>query len=169
MLTRAMTAADRWHLLRHSGVRGNAPSVISLVAVLMCWMPLVSVATADGQAAAGATRHAPEDVPLHRSFYADWKRKSDGGSCCNDGDCYPTAAHYDPARAVWYAKRREDGKWLRIPKYVFNQATDTRRSPDGRPHLCAPPPKINIERDLGTPRHGLWSGEVICFTPGVGS
>ena len=164
----SMTVAHFWRRWSQRATRANPRSAI--VAALMCLILPATVAAAEDEAAADVTRHAPEDVTLHHSFYADWKRKSDGGSCCNDGDCYPTVAHYDVASGLWSAKRRDDGKWLRIPKYIFDQTSDTRRSPDGRPHLCAPPPKI--ERgldDLGTPPHGLWSGEVICFTPGVGS
>ena len=138
----------------------------STAAAILCLVLPLRAAAAD-RPAESLTGHPAEDMRLHRDFYADWKRKSDGGSCCSDRDCYPTVARYDMASGLWLARRREDGKWLRIPRFVFDQTIDTRRSPDGRPHLCAPPPKA--AHGLGTPRHGLWSGEVICFTPGAGT
>jgi len=103
-------------------------------------------------------------MQLHFDFYSHWKRKTDGGSCCNDHDCYPTQAHFDAEKGVWYARRREDGRWLRVPKYVFDQATDASRSPDGRPHLCAVAP-----HGSGRTFYFGSSSDVICFTPAEAS
>jgi hypothetical protein len=36
-----------------------------------------------------------------------------------------------------YAKRREDGKYILIPSQKIDRNRD---NPDGRNHLCAPPP-----------------------------
>ena len=60
--------------------------------------------------------------------------KSDA-SCCNDADCYPTVIKYVDGKI--YAKRREDGKYIPIPPEKVESERD---NPDGRNHLCAPPP-----------------------------
>jgi len=101
--------------------------------------------------------HPPKDVELHKNFYSTWETKN-GDSCCNDEDCYPTAAEFDSRVGLWKAKRREDGRWLLVPKYVFDPDTDEAWSPDGRPHLCAPPPEPENNGDLETVR---------CFKPGA--
>jgi hypothetical protein len=56
-------------------------------------------------------------------------------SCCNDADCYPTEIEYIDGSI--YAKRREDGKYLLVPPEKVERNRD---NPDGRNHLCAPPP-----------------------------
>lgn len=74
-------------------------------------------------------------------------------SCCNKADCYPTEIRY--AAGVLFARRREDGKWLRIP----DAKIETRRdNPDGRNHLCAPPPNASYPPDT-----------VFCFALGAGT
>lgn len=110
-----------------------------------------------------AQGHPPEHMQLHHEHYSKWQRKdttlhSSIKNCCGDGDCYPTAAHYDVAKGLWKAKRREDGKWLWIPKNVFDEASNDPRSADGRSHLCAVGPNNN---SFG--KDWIW-----CFRPGAG-
>lgn len=100
-------------------------------------------------------QHPPRDMPLHEKFYSTWMRPDNPVlSCCNNQDCYPTAARYDGRN--WYARRREDGKWLRVPASKIEQNRD---SPDGGAHLCAPPPE----------REEAYENGVICFSVGGGS
>lgn len=81
-------------------------------------------------------RHPPQDVPLHEQFYAGWMMPDHPNkSCCNKADCYPTEARFMSGQ--WMAKRREDGRWLSVPA---NKVERNRDNPDGRNHLCAPPP-----------------------------
>lgn len=72
-------------------------------------------------------------------------------SCCGQYDCYPTEARNK--HGVWFAKRREDGEWLRVPPQKIEHNRD---SPDGRSHLCAPGP----ER--------VYLVDVFCFIAGNG-
>lgn len=82
-------------------------------------------------------RHHPtQDMPLHEKFYSTWYMPDQPSkSCCNKADCYPTEAKFERSR--WWAKRREDGKWLAIP---YEKVERDREMPDPRAHLCAPPP-----------------------------
>ena len=105
--------------------------------------------------------HPPQDEGLHATFYSNWIRKDTKTTCCNNRDCYPTAAKFDKATRLWWAQRREDGKWLPIPKKVYdNDNPDEVQSPDGRPHLCAPKPGTLL---------GYGQNFVYCFTPGIGT
>lgn len=80
--------------------------------------------------------HPPQDVPLHEKFYSTWfMPDKPGASCCNKADCYPTEVRF--RNGHWQAKRREDGKWLWVPDSKVERNRD---NPDGRNHLCAPPP-----------------------------
>ena len=80
--------------------------------------------------------HPPQDAEIHRKFYNTWEMPDRPGvSCCHDRDCYPTEARKIGGR--WEAKRREDGQWLVVPPEKIEQNRD---NPDGRHHLCAPPP-----------------------------
>lgn len=87
--------------------------------------------------------HPPQDAQLHEQFYSTWQMPNGGqpraNSCCNKADCYPT-----PMRNVggtWFAKRREDGRWIAIPDSKLEQnQPDMRESPDGQSHVCMPPP-----------------------------
>ena len=80
--------------------------------------------------------HPPADMPLHEKFYSTWYMPDQPTkSCCNKADCYPTEVTYRDGDV--FAKRREDGKWLRIPAAKVERNRD---NPDGRNHLCAPPP-----------------------------
>jgi len=114
---------------------------------------LLAVALAFAVVRASAQhQHPPQDAPTHEKFYSTWMRPDNPKlSCCNQHDCYPTEARNEGS--VWFAKRREDGNWLRVPPEKVEQNRD---NPDGRSHLCAPRP----ER--------AYSAEVFCFTVGSG-
>jgi len=99
-------------------------------------------------------RHHPvADMPLHEKFYSTWYMPDNPNrSCCNKADCYPTEITYRDDAI--FAKRREDGKWLRIPAA---KVENNRNNPDGRNHLCAPPPNASYPADT-----------VFCFALGAG-
>lgn len=111
---------------------------------------LLSVAPAIAQ----EHRHHPAaDMPLHEKFYQGWHMPDQPNkSCCNKADCYPTEVRFRAGH--WQAKRREDGKWLWIPDAKVEQHRD---NPDGRNHLCAPPPNASYPPDT-----------VFCFSLGSG-
>jgi hypothetical protein len=100
-------------------------------------------------------RHHPAaDLPLHEKFYSTWYMPDNPKkSCCNKADCYPTEITYRDGEV--FAKRREDGKWLRVPAVKIEARRD---NPDGRNHLCAPPPNASYPPDT-----------VFCFTLGSGT
>jgi len=101
-------------------------------------------------------QHPKQDEEIHNRFYSTWMMPDDPHrSCCNRRDCYPTEARYQDG--VWYAKRREDGKWLRVPAEKVEQNRD---SPDGRSHICAPPPSESSSYAPDT---------VFCFKEGGGA
>jgi len=80
----------------------------------------------------------PQDQPLHEKFYSAWHMPDNPSvSCCNQADCYPTEIKYVDGEI--YAKRREDGKYIPIPPQKVERNRD---NPDGRNHLCAPPPSV---------------------------
>jgi hypothetical protein len=105
--------------------------------------------------ALGQHMHGHEVIPGNvGKFYEGWMRPdSPTISCCNLMDCYPTEAKFESGR--WRAKRREDGAWLTVPASKIEQNRD---SPDGRNHLCAPPPS----------RASAYENGVICFIAGAG-
>src|SRR5690348_11003031 len=87
--------------------------------------------------------HPPQDMELHNTFYSTWMIPNNGAvrskSCCNNIDCYPTEVHR--VGDHWFAKRREDGKWILIPDDKIEQnQPDPRESPDGRSHVCMSSP-----------------------------
>jgi hypothetical protein len=97
--------------------------------------------------------HPAADVPIHEQFYSSWMMPDKPErSCCNQRDCYPTEARYRDG--FWEAKRREDGQYVRVP---WEKVEQNRDNPDGRNHVCMPPPSLNYHRD-----------EVYCFTLGGG-
>jgi hypothetical protein len=58
--------------------------------------------------------HPATDLPLHEKFYSTWYMPNQPTrSCCNEADCYPTEVRVQEDNI--YARRREDGKRLRIP------------------------------------------------------
>lgn len=100
---------------------------------------------------AWAHDHPPQDAEIHQKFYRTWMMPdAPQSSCCDDRDCYPTEARKVGNR--WEAKRREDGQWLVVPPEKIEQNRD---NPDGRNHLCAPPP--------------AYGDRVYCFIVGSGT
>jgi len=98
--------------------------------------------------------HPVADLPLHEKFYSSWYMPDHPTKlCCNSADCYPTEARMEGERV--YARRREDGKWLLIPSHKVERHRD---NPDGRNHLCAPPPPFSSQAP----------DFVYCFTLGGG-
>ena len=100
-------------------------------------------------------RHHPaEDMALHAQFYRTWHMPDHPQvSCCNDADCYPTEIKYEGDSI--YARRREDGKYILIPASKIEHNRD---NPDGRNHICAPPPNAGFPDDT-----------VYCFALGGGT
>jgi hypothetical protein len=97
----------------------------------------------DGQGQAGLHHHPPQDQLLHEKFYSTWRMPDNpSASCCNDADCYPAEIKYVDGNI--YAKRREDGKYIPIPPEKVERNRD---NPDGRNHLCAPPPNVFHQSD----------------------
>jgi hypothetical protein len=88
-------------------------------------------------AAFAQERHHPaEHIELHERFYSTWYMPDEPTrSCCNKADCYPTQVKFHDGQ--WWAMRREDGKYIPIP---WKKVEVNRNNPDGRNHLCAPPP-----------------------------
>lgn len=102
----------------------------------------------------GSHQHPPQDEPLHEKFYSTWYMPDNPArSCCNKADCYPTEARF--RNGHWFGRRREDGKWLPIPAAKIERNRD---NPDGRSHMCAPPPTASYPTDT-----------VFCFTLGTGT
>ena len=80
--------------------------------------------------------HPPQDQVLHEKFYSTWHMPDNPTiSCCNNSDCYPT--EIQSVGGNIYARRREDEKYILIPSQKIERNRD---NPDGRNHLCAPPP-----------------------------
>jgi hypothetical protein len=103
--------------------------------------------------AAAQHRHPPQDEALHEKFYSTWYMPDNPtSSCCNKADCYPTEIKYVGGSV--YARRREDGKYILIPPQKVERNRD---NPDGRNHLCAPPPNSSYAADT-----------VFCFSLGGG-
>jgi hypothetical protein len=99
---------------------------------------VMPVRAQDGQGQAGLHQHPPQDRLLHEKFYSTWHMPDNpSASCCNDADCYPTEIKY--VDGTIYARRREDGKYIAIPAEKVERNRD---NPDGRNHLCAPPPSV---------------------------
>ncbi len=104
----------------------------------LCCLFAIKAQTQDGQSRAGLRHHPPQDQLLHEKFYSTWRMPDNPSvSCCNDADCYPTEIKY--VDGTLYAKRREDGKYIPIPP---DKVERNRDNPDGRNHLCAPPPNV---------------------------
>ena len=102
----------------------------------LCCVLITQVQAQDGQSRTELHRHPPQDQLLHEKFYSTWRMPDHPSvSCCNDADCYPTEIKYVDGNI--YAKRREDGKYIPVPAEKVERNRD---NPDGRNHLCAPPP-----------------------------
>jgi hypothetical protein len=100
----------------------------------LCCLLAIEVQAKDGQSRAGLHHHPPRDQLLHEEFYSTWHMPDNPSvSCCNDADCYPTEIKYVESNI--YAKRREDGEYIRIPPEKVERNRD---NPHGRNHICAP-------------------------------
>jgi hypothetical protein len=118
---------------------------------LCCLLATGAVRAQQADEAQVPHHHPAEDMPLHKKFYSNWHMPDNpSASCCNDADCYPTEIKY--ADGNIYAKRREDGKFILVPAAKVERNRD---NPDGRNHLCAPPPNFSHASDT-----------VYCFTLG---
>jgi hypothetical protein len=125
----------------------------SSLAASLVLLPALFSAAALAQPGQEHRSHPVADMPLHEKFYSTWYMPDNPKrSCCNKADCYPTEISYRDGEV--FAKRREDGKWLRIPAAKIERHRD---NPDGRNHLCAPPPNASYPADT-----------VFCFTLGSG-
>ena len=103
---------------------------------MKCYLAIMVLASTSALAQPQHRHHPPADMPLHEKFYSTWYMPDNPAkSCCNKADCYPTEVTYRDGEV--FAMRREDGKWLRIPAAKVERNRD---NPDGRNHLCAPPP-----------------------------
>jgi hypothetical protein len=81
--------------------------------------------------------HPAKDQAIHEAFYSKWMRPDDDSiSCCNLQDCYPVEARKTPTGS-WQFLRREDSEWIDVPESKIERVKD---NPDGRNHVCAPPP-----------------------------
>ena len=97
--------------------------------------------------------HPPQDMAVHEKFYSTWYMPDNPRkSCCNKADCYPTEIRMQEGNI--FAKRREDGKFILVPPQKVERNRD---NPDGRNHLCAPPPTASYPPDT-----------VFCFALGGG-
>jgi hypothetical protein len=97
--------------------------------------------------------HPPQDLAVHEKFYSTWYMPDNPKkSCCNKADCYPTEIRMQDGSI--FAKRREDGKFIWVPPQKVERHRD---NPDGRNHLCAPPPTASYPPDT-----------VFCFALGGG-
>jgi hypothetical protein len=87
--------------------------------------------------------HPPQDAAVHEKFYSTWYMPDNPRkSCCNKADCYPTEIKLEGASI--FAKRREDGKFILVSPQKVERNRD---NPDGRNHLCAPPPSASYPPD----------------------
>ena len=98
--------------------------------------------------------HPAADLPIHEKFYSTWFMPDrPSTSCCNKADCYPTEVKFQNGQ--WFAQRREDGKFIPVP---WSKVERNRDNPDGRNHVCMPPPSA-----ISYP-----SNTVFCFALGGG-
>jgi hypothetical protein len=111
---------------------------------LLCIMLAEPIRAQEAGAGTAMERHHPsQDQPLHEKFYSNWHMPDNPSlSCCSNADCYPTDIKYVDGKL--YAKRREDGKYIFVPPQKVERNRD---NPDGRNHLCAPPPNISNTSD----------------------
>lgn len=125
----------------------GGPAVGHVIFLIIVLLALTTAALAQQH------NHPPADAPLHERFYSTWFMPDQPTkSCCNKSDCYPTEVTF--RNGAIFAKRREDGRWLKIPA---NKIERNRDNPDGRNHLCAPMPSAAYPDDT-----------VFCFALGTG-
>jgi hypothetical protein len=142
-------------LRRALEICGTALAILGLafaVLAFSAYFELSQAQSLDGNSL-HARHHPPEDVPIHEKFYSNWMMPDrPSASCCNNRDCYPTEVRF--RGGFWEAKRREDGVYVRIP---WEKVEQNRDNPDGRSHVCMPPP-------------ASYRDEVVyCFTLGAGT
>jgi len=118
--------------------------IVLLIGFLcMLAIPAPAQEAPDGEQGHAGRHHPPQDQALHERFYSTWHMPDNPAvSCCNNSDCYPTDIKYVDGRL--YAKRREDGKFIYVPPQKVEHNRD---NPDGRNHLCAPPPSAYAPSD----------------------
>lgn len=106
-------------------------AVVAAFAIAFVWMVMTTKARAQEH------RHPTETITgATAKFYERWDRiDMPGVSCCSAKDCYAAAARQ--VGGTWFARRREDGKWMAVPAAKVETRYD---SPDGLAHLCAQPP-----------------------------
>ena len=114
----------------------NIPCKFLLWSCLSFLLAMAPSRAQQGDQDAVTRQHPSQDQLLHERFYSRWHMPDNpSASCCNEADCYPTEIKYINDNV--YAKRREDGRYLLIPTEKMERNRD---NPDGRNHLCAPPP-----------------------------
>jgi hypothetical protein len=136
-------------LWRARQTAGRVVAIVALALALLVFAAYLQLS----QAQAEEHSHPAADVPIHEKFYSSWMMpdKPDR-SCCNQRDCYPTEVRY--REGFWEARRREDGEYVRVP---WEKVEQNRDNPDGRNHVCMPPPSL-----------GYYKDEVFCFALGSG-
>jgi hypothetical protein len=135
------------HEKRKHPMRSCLLVLIVLAAGLMCLLAVPASAQQapllDSEPGQTERHHPPQDQALHENFYSNWHMPDNPAvSCCNNADCYPTDIKYIDGKL--YARRREDGKFIYVPPQKIERNRD---NPDGRNHLCAPPPSPTSPSD----------------------
>lgn len=142
-------------------IMSHLPKVVIVVVLVGAATVLVALARADGPQgklypSIHGRSHPPSDMPMHEQFYSTWFMPDNPRkSCCNKADCYPTEIEMRGGKI--FARRREDGKFILVPASKVERNRD---NPDGRNHLCAPPPSL-------TPLY-YPADTVFCFALGGG-
>jgi hypothetical protein len=132
-------------------IGGLAPVSLALVIAILMIAAFFQVS----QARAQDHNHPAADVAIHEKFYSTWMMPDRPEvSCCNRQDCYPTEVRF--REGFWEAKRREDGVYVRVP---WEKVEKNRDSPDGRNHVCMPPPN----------HRGYLGMQVFCLALGSGT
>ncbi|HEY7248721.1 MAG TPA: hypothetical protein VH678_33065 [Xanthobacteraceae bacterium] len=127
---------------------------ISVALPLALCSAAITALIVPGTSIAQERHHPARDMELHEKFYSTWYMPDQPSrSCCNKADCYPTQVKYQDGQ--WWAVRREDQKYIPIP---WPKVEINRNNPDGRNHLCAPPPSAHYAPNT-----------VFCFALGGGT
>jgi hypothetical protein len=117
--------------------------LVGLICMLAIPAPAQEALASDSAPSHAERHHPPQDQALHEKFYSTWHMPDNPVlSCCNNADCYPTDIKYLDGKL--YARRREDGKFIFVPPQKVERNRD---NPDGRNHLCAPPPSVTSPSD----------------------
>lgn len=122
--------------------------VMTSAVIALVWFILTSAHAQD------IHHHEGQSAAVDR-FYSTWMMPDrPAASCCNKTDCYPTEIEYRGSQL--YARRREDGQMIPVPASKIERNRD---NPDGRNHICAPPPTAT----------GYPPMTVFCFSLGSGT